>query len=401
MRHPLASSLMKNLDNTCVAGNAVMDMSSWTSAHVADIAHQKLPETPVISKAQASPVIAGLDLWDMWPLQLRDGSVASIAGGELWFVLSAPQNGDPVNRHKKARIRLLHCANGEWTDQGNALPNGFTPGSREWSGSAVFDSDADQVTLFFTAAGRRDELILSAEQRLFQATAYLTFAGNVISLQKWSALQEMVASDGIQYVIVNQVDGEPGTIKAFRDPAHFHDPADGHDYVIFATSLAQSASAFNGSVGIARATNAKFTGWHLLPPLISADTVNNEMERPHLIMHGGLYYLFWSTQAHTFNPDGPKGPNGLYGMVAPSLFGPYAPLNGTGLVLCNPAEEPYQAYSWQVLTDLRVIAFVDSWGRKGADVSDPVLARAHFGGTPAPVQHLRLDGPRSFLNDGR
>lgn len=377
-----------------------MDMSSWTSAHVAGIAQQKLPEMPVISALHAVPVIAGLDLWDMWPLQLRDGSVARIAGGELWFVLSAAQNGDPVNRHKEARIRLLHCVNNQWIDCGNALPDGFTPGSREWSGSAVFDPATDQVTLFFTAAGRRSEAVLSAEQRLFQSFAHLFFDGSAIRLLNWSVPQEMVVSDGIRYMIVNQVDGAPGTIKAFRDPAHFHDPADGHDYVVFATSLAQSASAFNGAVGIARAHDASLTSWALLPPLINADTVNNELERPHLIFKNGLYYLFWSTQTHTFNPHGPAGPNGLYGMVAPSLFGPYAPLNGTGLVLCNPAQEPYQAYSWQVLTDLRVISFVDSWGRNGVDVSDPVLARAHFGGTPAPVQHLRLNGPHTLCHDG-
>ena len=40
--------------------------------------------------------------------------------------------------------------------------------------------------------------------------------------------------------------GAIGTIKAFRDPAFFRDPADGCDYLLFTASLAASASAWNG-----------------------------------------------------------------------------------------------------------------------------------------------------------
>ncbi len=71
-----------------------------------------------------------------------------------------------------------------------------------------------------------------------------------------------------------------------------------------------------------------------------------------------------------------KGPTGLYGMVAPSLHGPYEPLNGTGLVIANPAAEPRQGYCWQVLDTLEVISFVDHWGLHGRDIfAEPDLQR--------------------------
>ncbi|RYY46016.1 MAG: glycoside hydrolase family 68 protein, partial [Sphingomonadales bacterium] len=125
--------------------------------------------------------------------------------------------------------------------------------------------------------------------------------------------------------------------------------------------------------------------WDIRPPLISADTLNNELERPHVVMHGGLYYLFWSTQRHVFNPDGPTGPTGLYGMVSDRLYGGWRPLNGTGLVFANPDAAPKQAYSWLVLPDLQVTSFIDAWGSDGSDAN----AR-RFGATFAPMLRLRL-----------
>jgi levansucrase len=94
-----------------------------------------------------------------------------------------------------------------------------------------------------------------------------------------------------------------------------------------------------------------------------------------------------------FDPSGPTGPTALYGMVADSVLGPYQPLNGSGLVAATPAAEPRQSYSWWVCDDLSVVSFVDHWGLSGRSISDDlVLNRAQFGGTPAPVFKLSLDG---------
>jgi levansucrase len=126
------------------------------------------------------------------------------------------------------------------------------------------------------------------------------------------------------------------------------------------------------------------------------------MERAHMIFKDGRYYLFWVTQASTFNPEGPIGPTGLYGMVADSLFGDYQPLNGTGLVLANPKEEPSQTYSWHVTKELLVSSFVDHWGLAGRSLADnPELVAKSFGGTPAPFLKIVLDDNRAILCDRR
>lgn len=349
--------------------------TAWTAAHLARLDGASLPQAPVIGRPTPPAGAAELVLWDAWPVTDRDGRVAAIAGGELWLALSAPRVADPLARHAAARIRLLLLAGEAWRDLGDAMPADLTPGSREWSGSAVLEPNGELV-LHFTAAGRRGEALPTFEQRLFETRARLRFEGARPYLTGWTPPVETVAADGHIYVVADQSDGEAGTIKAFRDPAWFRDPADGAEYLLFAASLAGSTSAFNGAVGVAA---RRSEGWLLMPPLVHADGVNNELERPHVVVTNGCYYLFWSTQRSVFAP-GINAPTGLYGMVAPGFCGPWQPLNGSGLVLTNPSTAPDQAYSWLVLDDDRVASFLDR----------PPPGR--FVGVPAPMLRICISG---------
>ncbi|BBF69714.1 levansucrase [Sphingomonas bisphenolicum] len=339
-------------------------------------------------------VIDSLDLWDYWPVQHADGHPAQIAGGTLFISLSAPILPDPDARHAMARMRLLHNVGANWHDLGPVLPDGLSPGSREWSGSAMLSPDGVTITLYYTVAGIRDEAEISFVQRLFQTSARLSVEKDSVILSPWATPKECVTPDDVHYSSDMTGGGAIGSIKAFRDPAFFRDPADGAEYLLFAGSLARSTSAWNGAVGIAR--RIAENGWQILPPLVDADGLNNELERPHVIVRNGLYYLFWSTQTKVFAPSGPAGPTGLYGMVAERLSGPWRPLNGSGLVFGNPPAAPYQAYSWLVLPDLRVQSFVDLVGLTEPP-RDVAQARAHFGGTPAPELQIMLDGERAWL----
>ncbi|WP_155355373.1 glycoside hydrolase family 68 protein [Acrocarpospora macrocephala] len=127
--------------------------------------------------------------------------------------------------------------------------------------------------------------------------------------------------------------------------------------------------------------------------MLTADGINREIERPHVVVHESSYYLFFCTQRHSFEPPG-SAPTGLYGFVAPRLTGPYEPLNGSGLVIGNPSAQPDQAYAWMVLTDLRVVSFVNY---RTTD-ADAELTRSHFGGTIAPFLRLTLNGTVSKLS---
>lgn len=369
------------------------ETTRWTADQVAAIARSPAAAAPVIGAGDFERISPALDIWDAWPLQEPGGAPAKLPdGSKLWMALAASRHPDPDERHAHARIHLVQRAEGRWRHLGPAMPEGFSPGSREWSGSAVFDGEKHEAALYFTAAGRRGESEVSFEQRIFGARAQLEFADGLPRLVGWRDLSEIVKRDPARYMDGNEGLGSVGTIKAFRDPAFFHDPADGANYLLFAGSAAGSTSGYNGVVGIAREDGASPTGWRTLPPLISADGVNNELERPHVVLSAGRYYLFWSTQAHVFNPAGPIGPTGLYGMTARRIAGPWRPLNGSGLVFANPRAAPQQAYSWFVMPDLAVISFVDNWGTDGRPGSE-----RRFGGTFAPDLRLTLDGETASL----
>lgn len=367
-------------------------LAFWQAPQGGDFVSPATSYAPLIRAHDFAAATPGLDIWDAWPVQLADGTPARLErGGILWMALGAPHFPDPDQRHGHARIHLLLQQGPGWRHLGPAMPDGFSPGSREWSGSALLSPATGEVQLFFTATGRRGEPELSFKQRIFSARATLA-EHPVPALTDWRDLAEAVVRDPAHYMASDAGKGALGTIKAFRDPAYFRDPRDGASYLFFAGSAAGSASDYNGVVGVAAAQDAALTRWLLLPPIVSAEGLNNELERPHMVVHDGLYYLFWSTQRHVFNPAGPTGPTGLYGMVADSISGEWRPLNRTGLVFANPPAAPAQAYSWLVLPDLSVTSFVDNWGP--SEIPSP----RRFGASFAPFLHLRIVGDKAWLH---
>jgi levansucrase len=358
--------------------------SVWRADDVARMGETPGDALPVIGVGDLVRMVPDHDVWDTGPVLTPSGDPAAIDGAGIWLALSAPAVGDPDDRHDIARLRLIAEAAGGWRDLGPLLPDGASLGSREWAGSAVYDEVHGTLDVLYTAVGGRDATTPRFTQRIVATTARVVHAGGRLTCVDWTAHREVLGADGVIYERTDAEDGEPGFIKAFRDPFPFRDPADGRDWLLFAGSTADASSSFNGAVGLARATRGG--GYRLEPPLLHAEGVNNELERPHVVVHDGGYHLFFSTQRGTFAP-GVSGPTGLYGFVAPALRGPYAPVNGSGLVLRNPDSAPAQAYSWLVLPDLRVASFVDV----------QPLAPRHFGGTLAPIHRVWLDGATAGL----
>lgn len=372
---------------------AVSPPLKWTAADLAALAQGPVPRARAFTAGDVQRVSPDLDVWDAWPLACARGMPVRWRGGELWFALAAPAHDDPEARHGIARIHHFHRIDGQFVHLGQTFPEGFTPGSREWSGSALYRDG--QVTLSFTAAGTRGEEALSFQQRIFASTAWLVDEGEAV-FSDWSRPVEQVAPADILYMSRHDATGRLGEIKAFRDPAGWRSD-EGHDYLLFTASSAMNRSFYNGVIGCARrGADGTFV---MMPPLVDACDVNNELERPHVVAHGGKVYLFWSTQAKVFAPD-IAAPTGLYGAVADSMAGPWRLLNGHGLVFANPEAEPFQAYSWWVLPDLSVTSFVDYWGIDDATASEKPAGRCHFGGTFAPFLHLHLEGERAALKNG-
>ncbi len=364
--------------------------SVWSRQQLDSADASRIDTLPPIHADRFSRISDTLDIWDAWPVQEEYGAPLEFADGStLWMALGSPVFTNPDDRHAHARLHLLRRArNGSYAHQGLVLPDGFSPGSREWSGSAVLDAHARHLTLYFTATGVRGEQEATFVQRLFRAEATLEHGDGSPRLTDWRGLREIILRDPQWYMASDAGGGAVGTIKAFRDPAYFRDPVGGGRYITFAASSAGSSSDYNGVVGFA--TGDEQGQWTIQPPIVSADGLNNELERPHLLYYDGLYYLFWSTQRQVFDPATP-GPTGLYGMVSSTLDGNWEPLNGSGIVFTTPEAAPAQSYSWLVLPDLRVISFVDNWGQ--ADLSAP----RRFGATFAPEVELILDGSTARL----
>lgn len=318
-------------------------------------------------------------------MQEHDGSTTIVGGAELWMALTARADGDPEQRHDHARIRLFARSTDHWHDLGDAFADGASPGSREWSGSAVRRPDGT-VSIFYTAAGIRGEPRPTFHQRVAEARPRLTATDGIAQLER-DVEHRIILDAGSPYLPADELHGGPGRIRAFRDPAWFRDPADGLEYLLIAASV-PGHDHFMAAIALARATP---TGWTLLSPLVVADGINHELERPHIVVHQEHYYLFFCTTRQAFHPPS-SAPTGLYGFVAPTLTGPYHPLNGSGLVIQNPPAQPDQTYAWLVLPDLRVESFINYLPTDTTDPhqAEPETARAHFGGTAAPTLHLDL-----------
>lgn len=300
-------------------------------------------------------------------------------------MLSASADQPSEARHHVARIRLLAMDQGQWLDCGLLFDGQASYADHEWTGSAMMD-DAGRLSLFYTAVGERGDTSPSYQQRIVNTSAVLDWHNEKPRFVQWTEHRECIRADGLWYAEADQKDGQPGFIRAFRDPFRFVDPTTGREHLVFSATMGQSTNKYCGAIGLATANQ---NDWQLRPPVITAEGANTELERAHIVHHNNLYYLFWSTQGNTFHPDCP-GLNGLYGAVADSVEGHYQPLNGSGLVATNPPQSPGQTYAWEVLDDLSVVSFVDTVTTAGS-------AQSAFVGGIAPPFALALDGASSHL----
>ncbi|WP_027956014.1 glycoside hydrolase family 68 protein [Halobacillus kuroshimensis] len=344
-------------------------------------------------------------IWDTWPLRNRDGSIAKINGYYVQFALTASKEYTWGGRHDHAEIRYFYSKNGKDWEMGTVpYDTDKALGYRQWAGSAMMEKDGT-IHLFYTAAGRKDEGP-TFEQRLAKTTFEMDYDNKEgFQVTNNGDHQILAEADGEYYETQEQKTGS--IIYSFRDPWFFQHPETGEEYIIFEGNtggdektleekhigdvdedVPAGAEDYNGNVGIAKAENEDLTEFELMPPLLEANGVNQQLERPHVVQKGDDYYLFTISHQFTFAP-GLEGPDGLYGFHANSLFGDYEPMNDTGLVIANPAEDPFQAYSWAVLPHGQVISFVNEYHDENGNFQQ--------GGSFAPTLKLKLKGDTSEI----
>jgi levansucrase len=346
-------------------------------------------------------------IWDTWPLTAFSDQPVLYQGWHVIFSLTAPRTIGFGDRHWVARIGFFYSRDGKsWIYGGALFPPGHSLGAREWAGSAQLVGN--NVYAFYTASGHdggganpNDTL-----QRLAMSIGQIHADQTHVWFTGFTEHHIILEPDGVMYQTQAQSLAGP-IIYAFRDPGVFRNPADGKIYMTFegntggvagaytctprdlgnlppGTVVSPDSKYYTGNIGLAAADDASLTSWHLLPPLLSANCVNQQTERPHVLFRGDRVYLWTISHKFTFYPGlTDLGNDGVYGFVGPSLRSDYKPLNGSALVIGNPPAQPTQQYSEYVMRNGMVESFIDTI---------PLPGGVRFGGTLARTLQLALNG---------
>ncbi|NOU76691.1 glycoside hydrolase family 68 protein [Paenibacillus sp. LMG 31458] len=416
----LASSLVASSVSAKEASPTVPDdfTSIWSRQQAEKVALTQQNTAPKID-TNFNLVAPDQWVWDTWPLENRDGSLAIVNGYRIAFALVAPRTYSWGDRHTHARIGMFYSKNGkDWTYAGVPYNTDKALGHHQWAGTAMLD-EKGKVHLFYTAVtdmnangGKEwsdENWLQRAEQRIATTTFDINAGKDGVNLTNEGEHKIILQADGKLYETIQNFNGN--SITAFRDPFFFHDPNTGKEYLIFegqagtnypltpenigdevyrrTHSLPAGAEKYTGMIGIAEVLDHDVTKLKLLPPLLDSIGANQQLERPHVVVKGDEYYLF--TISHTFTyATGLTGPDGVYGFYGKGgIRADYKPMNGSGLVIGNPASNPYQAYSWLVLPNQQVISFIN----EPRDANGQVK----FGGTFAPTLKISLNGDKSEI----
>lgn len=387
--------------------------ATWKRADALKVRMDVTNTTPVIP-ADFPIMTDKVWVWDTWPLTGLDTKPLKYKGWQVIMSLVAPRDIPFGDRHWQARIGYFYSKDGHnWRYGGHLFPDGYSKGSREWAGTAIL-TGKNQVTQFYTASGHDGGGINNTDfqQRLAQSTGQIHADEKGVWFTGFRNHRIIAEADGDLYQSEEQSINSP-IIYAFRDPFVFRDPKDQKIYALFEGNtpgvagtyectkkdlgnlppghvVPDNANLYTGNIGLMSASSKDITKakWKLLPPVLSANCVNQQTERPHMVFKNGKYYLFTISHQFTYAP-GLTGPDGVYGFVGPALRSDYKPLNASSLVLGNPPEAPVQNYSHEVLPNFMVESFIDTVPTGNGQV--------RFGGTLAPTLQLKVDGANTYL----
>lgn len=323
-----------------------------------------------------------MDVWDTWPLQNADGTVANYNGYQIVFGLA----GDP-KRGSDTFIYLFYKKAGDtslssWKNAGRVFKDSdkfvsndaiLNNQAEEWSGSATMTSDG-KVRLFYTnrhpwdpARGFYGKQTLTTAQINVSQPDGDTL--NVDGVEDFKSIYD--GNDGKLYQTVDTTGFSKGDYNdnhTLRDPHYVEE--NGRKYLVFEANtgsetgyqgeeslfnkayyggnkaffqaeknkLLQSpnkpyAEIANGALGIIE-LNDDYTFKKEMKPLIASNTVTDEIERANVFELNGKWYLFTSSRGAKMYIDGiDKEDIYMFGYVSNDLNGPYKPLNDTGLVL--------------------------------------------------------------------
>lgn len=324
--------------------------------------------------------LINLDVWDTWPLQNADGTVATYNGYQIVFGLA----GDP-DRGWDTFIYMFYKKVGDnsidsWKNAGRVFKDSdkfksdeqnLRDQAEEWSGSATLTSDGE-VRLFYTNRHGWDPANgFFGKQTLTTAQINVSEPSeNTLKVDGIEDHKSIFDGDGKNYQTVQQAfgGGDYSDNHTLRDPHYIEE--NGRKYLVFEANTGTEtgyqgenslfnkayygkseaffrseksnllnspkkdlAEISNGALGIIE-INDDYSLKKVMKPLIASNTVTDEIERPNIFKKDGKWYLFTSSRGSKMTIDGIDDEDiYLLGYVSNSLTGPYKPLNKTGLVL--------------------------------------------------------------------
>ncbi|MDN3954733.1 glycoside hydrolase family 68 protein [Sporolactobacillus laevolacticus] len=322
-----------------------------------------------------------MDVWDSWPLQNSDGTVAEYNGYHIVFAMAGrPNSGENY-------LYMFYQKVGDnsidgWKNAGrvfsgvdlsNSSDSVLKNQTQEWSGTAY--KIGNKIRLFYTSFSDKQS---NGDNDFNQvlSTAQVDVDADLSSV-KISGIEDhksIFGGDGKTYQSIEQFRDEglfnSGDNHGMRDPHYVED--NGHKYLIFqantgsATGYQEYRSLYNkayyggddayfsssknsllartdknhailanAAIGIVE-LNDDYTLKKVMNPLLTANLVTEETERPNIVKIDGKWYLFAITKGYTERVDGfTADDNYMIGYVSDNLTGPYRPMNRTGLVLAS------------------------------------------------------------------
>ncbi|MBE0343245.1 glycoside hydrolase family 68 protein, partial [Paenibacillus sp. 28ISP30-2] len=213
---------------------------------------------PSAKGRDGSGKLIDFDVWDTWPLQNADGTIANYKGYNIVFGLA----GDP-KRAEDTFIYLFYQKAGNtslegWKNAGRVFKDNdkilandaiLKNQAEEWSGSATLTSDGE-VRLFYTSRQPYEpENKLYGKQTL--ATAQVNLSQPDDETLKVNGIEDLKsindAGDGKIYENVLQSVGVNLDNHTFRDPHYIEDQ--GKKYIIFEANTG-TATCYHGEYSL-------------------------------------------------------------------------------------------------------------------------------------------------------
>ncbi|MDF2564632.1 MAG: Levansucrase [Massilibacillus sp.] len=333
-----------------------------------------------------------MDVWDSWPLQNPDGTVAEYNGYHFVFAMAGRPNTNEnylYMFYQKVGEKSLES----WKNAGrifagvdlsNSNDSVLKNQTQEWSGSAY--KLGNKIRLFYTSfSDKQSNGASDFNQVLSTAQIDVDTNSSNVSIRDVDDQKSIFSGDGKNYQSIEQFRAEgffnSGDNRGLRDPHYVED--NGHKYLVFqantgtATGYQEYRSLYNkvyyggddtyfsnsknsllaradknsviranAAIGIIE-LNDDFTLKRDMKPLLTANLVTEETERPNVVKINGKWYLFAITKGYTERVDGFNGDdNYMIGYVSDNLTGPYKPLNSSGLVLASTESFNSRTYTY-------------------------------------------------------